>query len=264
MKYRLPIVPVLLASSLPAFAQEHADVLAKQLANPVASLVSVPLQYNVDFGYEPDDGVRQVLNVQPVIPHGLSEDWNLITRVIVPVVYQDDVVGRSSQFGLGDTTPSFFFSRKQPTAGGWIFGFGPVFLLPTATDSLLGTKKWGAGPTGLALRQTETGWTYGALVNHLWSFAGDEDRSDISSTFIQPFLARQFHGGRTLTFNVESTYDWKGEQWTVPVNLVYSKVTKIGSQTVSFAGGVRGYADAPEGGPDWGLRFVVTLLFPEH
>ena len=184
--------------------------------------------------------------------------------MIVPVVYQDDVIANSSQFGLGDTTPSFFFSRKQPTAGGWIFGFGPVLLLPTATDDLLGTKKWGAGPTGLALRQTDTGWTYGALVNHLWSFAGDDDRADISSTFVQPFLAKQFAGGRTLTLNAESTYDWKSEQWTVPVNLVYSKVTRIGHQTLSFAGGVRGYADAPDGGPDWGLRFVVTLLYPQH
>ena len=107
-------------------------------------------------------------------------------------MYQDDVFGNSgSQFGLGDVTPSFFFSPKEPVAGGWIVGAGPVFLLPTATDELLGGEKWGAGPTVLALRQTPAGWTYGALVNHIWSVAGDDDRSDISSTFLQPFLAKQ-------------------------------------------------------------------------
>ena len=176
-------------------AQENADVLAKQLSNPVASLISVPLQYNVDFDIGSEDGTKQTLNIQPVIPASFSADWNLITRVIVPVIDQDDVFGDSGhQFGLGDTTPTFFFSPKKPTAGGWILGAGPVFLLPTATDELLGTDKWGIGPSALALKQTPTGWTYGALVNHIWSVAGDEDRADISSTFLQPFLAKAVSG----------------------------------------------------------------------
>jgi hypothetical protein len=112
------------------------------------------------------------------------------------------------------------------------------------------------------LKQTPAGWTYGALVNHIWSVAGDDDRSAISSTFLQPFLAKQFPGGRTLTLNLESTYDWKGEDWNVPVNVIYSKVTKIGGQMLSFAGGARYYVETPGDGPDWGLRFAVTLLFP--
>ena len=247
-----------------AYGQDNADELAKQLSNPVASLISVPLQYNIDFDIGSEDGTKQALNIQPVIPASLSDDWNLITRVIVPVIDQDDVFGDSgNQFGLGDTTPTFFFSPKKPTAGGWMLGFGPVFLLPTATDDLLGADKWGIGPSALALKQTKTGWTYGALVNHIWSVAGDDDRADISNTFLQPFLAKQFLGGRTLTLNFESTYDWKGETWTVPINLTYSKVTRIGGQMISFAGGARYYLETPGEGPDWGLRFVVTLLFPE-
>jgi hypothetical protein len=240
------------------------EALARQLSNPVSSLISVPFQYNADFGYDADDGVQQKLNIQPVIPTALNDRWNLISRVIVPVVYQDDVIPNSSQFGLGDITPSFFFSPREPTASGWTWGVGPVFLLPTATDDLLGTEKWGAGPTLVALKQTEGGLTFGALVNHIWSFAGDDDRDDVSATFLQPFIAKQFPGARTLTFNLESTYDWEHAQWTVPLNVTYSKVLSVGGQRLSLAGGVRGYLDAPDGGPDWGVRLVLTLLYPTH
>jgi hypothetical protein len=248
--------------TLPALAQENADVLAKQLSNPVAALISVPLQLNADFGFGDDDGSRYTLNVQPVIPTALNDQWNLVSRIIMPVIYQDDVIADSTQSGLGDITPTFFFSPRAPGPGGMIWGVGPVFLLPSATDDLLGTEKWGIGPSALALVQTEGGLTYGALVNHIESVAGEENRADVSNTFIQPFIAKQFSGGRTLTFNAESTYDWEGEQWTVPLIVVYSKVTKIGDQMLSFAGGARVYVEKPDNGPDWGVRFVVTLLYP--
>ena len=246
-----------------AYAQENTDELAKKLNNPVSSLISVPLQYNIDFNIGPENGTKQYLNIQPVIPTSISTDWNLITRVIVPVVYQNDVFGNSGdQFGLGDITPTFFFSPKKPVAGGWIVAVGPVFLLPSATDELLGSDKWGVGPSVLGLRQTEDGWTYGALANHIWSVAGGSNRSEISSTFLQPFLAKQFPGGRTITLNLESTYDWYGEKWNVPMNLSYSKVTRWGNQMVSYAGGVRYFFETPGDGPDWGVRLVLTLLFP--
>lgn len=251
-----------------AVAQEggaqDADALAKALSNPVAALISVPLQLNYDSGYGAGgDGDRFTLNIQPVIPVGISDDWNMISRTIVPVISQSDVVGDSSQSGLGDTVQSLFFSPKEPTASGWIWGLGPAFLLPTATDDLLGAEQWAIGPTGVALKQTESGWTYGALFNHLVSVAGDDDRADVNATFLQPFASKSLGGGKTLTFNLESTYDWESEQWNVPVNVMYSKVGKIGSQLVSWAAGGRAYLDTPEGGPDWGVRVALTLLYPK-
>ena len=239
--------------------------LAKKLANPIAALISLPFQLNYDQDIGPtDDGSKITLNVQPVIPFSLNEDWNLISRTIVPVIDQQDIFpGAGDQFGLGDTVQSLFFSPKAPSGSGWIWGVGPVFLLPTGTDDLLSAEKWGAGPTAIALKQ-EGPWTYGGLFNHIWSFAGESDRSDISNTFLQPFVSYTTPTAVTFALNAESTYDWKSEQWNVPVNLMASKVTKFGSQLVSIQGGLRYYVESTDGGPEGlGFRLAFTLLFPK-
>lgn len=266
-KNRVGIACLIPAFTLPmsTVMAQDADELAKQLSNPVASLISVPFQNNFDFGGgRDDDGFRYTLNVQPVIPVSISEDWNMISRTILPILYQEDYVddGGWDQTGLGDTLQSLFFSPKAPTASGMIWGVGPAFLLPTGTNDSLGSEKWGAGPTGLFLFQKST-WTYGVLANHIWDVAGDEDPADISSTFIQPFLAYGAGGGITYTVNTESTYDWEHEQWTVPVNFMVTKVTKLGGQMVSLGGGLKWVAEAPEGGADWGVRLNIVLLFPK-
>src|ERR1700759_634797 len=206
---RLAVLLTALSAGLPcASAQDEgpnsASDLANKLSNPVASLISVPFQNNVDFG--PGGSARDVLNIQPVVPFSISEDWNLITRNILPITGEDSDFspnGRSA-FGLGDTTSSFFFSPKAPTSDGWIWGVGPVALLPTATKDVLGTGKFGLGLTAVLLKQ-QAGWTYGALVNQIWSVAGPDGRPSVSSAFLQPFLGYTWKSGFSLTGNAEST-----------------------------------------------------------
>lgn len=237
--------------------------LAKKLANPIADLISIPFQFNYDEGYGSKDAGVLRLNVQPVIPISLSDEWNLITRTIVPVIYQDSFAdGVDSEFGLGDTVQSFFFSPKKPIDG-WTWGVGPVFNWPTATDDQLGSEKWGAGPTAVVLKQ-ENGWTYGLLANHIWSFAGDSDRDEINATFLQPFLSYTFPTATTIGLNTESTYNWASSQWTVPINLIVGQMVRFGKLPVNFQLGGRWYAESPDGGPEWGVRFQLTFLLPAH
>jgi hypothetical protein len=250
-------------ASAAASDESSAAELSKKLSNPISSLISVPFQFNYDFGLGPDgDGVKSTLNIQPVVPVSIGKDWNMIVRTILPVVTQFDVSARgSNQFGLGDTTQSFFFSPKNPGPSGIIWGAGPAILYPTATDQLLGGDKWGLGPTFVVLKQSGKN-TFGMLANHIWSVAGNDQRDNISSTFIQPFFAHNTPNGMTYSINSETTYNWETDQWTVPVNVLVAKTTTVGKQPVQVGVGGRYYFEKPEGGPDWGIRFVLTMLFP--
>ena len=233
--------------------------LAMKLQNPIAAMISVPLQNNWDFGIGPADAMRYTCNIQPVIPFSISKDWNLITRTIMPVIYAEEPVkGFGDKSGLGDITQSFFFSPKAPV-GGWIIGAGPVGYYPTATDSALGAGQWGAGPTIVALRQRH-GFTYGMLANHIWSVTGWTDEH-INATYLQPFFSYTTKMHTTFAVNTESTYNWEADQWTVPVHAIVKQMVKIGGAPMQFEFAYRYYAERPAGGPDWGLRFTVTFLF---
>lgn len=244
---------------------ENADAseLAKKLSNPVASLISFPMQGNFDFGVGAGSGWRFTLNVQPVIPIKLSENWNLISRTIIPVIHQAGVTGpNSSQSGLGDTVQSLFFSPNKSEP--FIWAVGPVILIPTATDASLGTQKWGLGPTVLLLKQ-KSGWTVGFLANHIWSVAGKSNRADVNGTFVQPFVSYSTKDAWTYGVNTESTFDWNSNSWSVPINFSVSKLVRFGKQPFSFGGGPKCWVTTPSGGPEGcGLRFIVTALFPKR
>ena len=244
----------------PAPAADSAAELAKKLANPIANLISVPFQSNWDVGTGAANGSKMVLNVQPVVPFRLSEDWNLITRYIVPVVSQFDVKGAStSESGLGDAVVTGFLS---PSKGGITWGVGPAFLIPTATDDALGSGKLGIGPSVVALRQSG-GWTIGGLANHLVSVAGSEDRGNVNATFLNPFFTYNWKSGAGITLNVEYTHDWENDVDVLVLNFpTFSGVTKFGKQTVSFAISPR-FHFAPETRPDYGVRAAVILVFPK-
>jgi hypothetical protein len=256
------------AISVETSEEQANEDLANQLSNPQAALISMPFQNNFDWGSGPnEDGFQWKMNVQPVVPISLNDDWNLIWRTILPVISQKDIAGTpenpsGTQTGIGDILTSLWISPTAPTSSGWTWGVGSAINLKTASSSLLGTGKWGLGPTVVALKQ-DNGWTYGVLANHLWDVAGDSGRSDLNNTFIQPFLGYTTDDAVTYNINSESLYNWDAEQWTVPFNLTVAKLVEIGNQPVQFLLGGRYYADAPENGPKWGLRAQVTLLFPK-
>ena len=242
--------------------------LAKQALNPVAALYSLPVQYNWNQKMGASgDGIRSVTNIQPVLPFSLNDDWNLISRTILPIIDQHGLVsgGLADKGGVGDTTQSVFFSPKKPGKNGWVWGAGPVLLMPTGSDKRLSSEQWGLGPTVVALKQAN-GWTRGVLANHLWSLdhSPANDKARVNLTYLQPFLSYTTASYTSFGINTESTYDWQAREWDVPINLFVTQLFKVGRQPMSIQVGPRYWADSPEeGAHGWGFRVAYTLLFPK-
>lgn len=244
-------------------AQDEAAELAKKLANPIASLISVPFQNNLDQGIGPLKGSRYTLNIQPVIPIAISSNLNLISRVILPVVSQYNISGiNKHESGISDIVASTFFSPTN-SKNGFTWGAGPVLLFPTGTNDYLTGKKFGVGPTIVALKQTG-GWTIGALWNQIWSVSGSSNREDISQMFVNPFLAYNWKTGAGLTGNLEWTQNWQSNRANVWFSPMFSGLTSFGKQKVSFAVGPKFNLAAPdEVRAKMGLRASLVLLFPK-
>ena len=251
------------SSGQPAAAGDDAD-LAKKLSNPISDLVSVPFQFNWEQNVGPDKQTRFILNVQPVMPFSLTPKVNLIARVIVPFVSQPPlVVGGTAASGVSDILTSFFLSPN--TGGSFTWGAGPVMSLPSTTQPTLGTEKWSAGPTIVVLKQAGP-WTVGALWNQLWSFSGNTSREDVNQMFVQPFLAYTTTKALTITVQSESVGNFKADtdQWTVPINLLFSRVATFGAFPASYQVGFGGYVVHPEAGPSWKIRGAIVLLLPRR
>ena len=242
-------------------AAESAD-LAKKLSNPVSDLVSVPFQFNWEQNVGPAKQTRFILNVQPVMPFAINKDWNLIARVIVPLVSQPALLANGEPtFGVSDVLTSFFFSPSKGVPFTW--GAGPAISLPSTSEPTLGSGKWSAGPTAVVLKQSGP-WTYGALWNQVWSFSGDPARADVSQMFFQPFLAYQATHTVTLTVQSESTANWEADEdtWTVPINFLVAKLSSFGVFPASYQMGFGVFPVHPDIGPSWKVRGAIVILLP--
>ncbi len=256
------LVTLLIAAPLWA-AEQDSEELAKAAQNPIANMISVPFQNNLNFNYGPQGSPQNILNIQPVIPVELSSDWNLITRTIMPVVSQPAFGPRQdSQFGLGDTQFSAFFSPAK--SGKIIWGVGPIAQLPTHTDSRLGSPLWGLGPTAVALR-IDGDWVYGGLINNVWSLGGSGSKA-YNNFLLQPFVNYNF--GKTGTYLVSApilTANWKTGDWVVPLGGGMGQIFRVfGKLPVNSS--LQAYYNVahPENlGPEWTLRFQVQFLFPK-
>jgi hypothetical protein len=270
------LVAIIMCCATAAMAEGDESELAKKTQNPVSDLISVPFQNNWNFDVGPLERTQYVLNIQPVIPIPLNEDWNLITRTIIPIISQPAffreappglpsfVPDDDRTTGLGDINFSAFFSPAKPSK--LIWGIGPTFLLPTATDDTLGSERWGAGPAAVALT-IQGPWVYGALVNNIWSFAGDEDREDVNTFLLQPFVNYNLPKGWYLSSVPIITANWEADdsddRWTVPVGGGFGKILRIGKLPVNFQLQAFYNVEKPEFGADWQLRFQVQFLFPK-
>jgi hypothetical protein len=255
-----------LLAAAPARAELSAEELAKLAQNPVGNLISVPFQNNTNFNYGPEKGTQNILNIQPVIPISVNEEWNIITRTILPVIWQPSLgPGIDSETGIGDTTFTAFLSPAKP--GEWIWGAGPVVQLPTNSNAVLGNRNWGMGASGVVLRiKHGDPWVYGVLVNNVWSLTSSEQGGSYNNGLIQPFVNYNFPDGVYLTSAPIWTVNWKadgGNQWTVPLGGGVGKIFHLDKLPVNTQLSAYYNVVKPDFGANWQLRAQVQLMFPK-
>jgi len=262
----------LLAAAFAACGAAHAALSAEELAklaqNPVGNLVSVPFQNNTNFNVGPLSGTQNLLNIQPVIPIDLNKDWNIITRTIIPVLWQPEFMpGQGSTFGLGDMQFSAFLSPADPGPSGLIWGAGAILQAPTNTDDVLGNKNWGLGPTAVVLKlEKGNPWVYGALLNNVWALSSSKQGGRYNNFLLQPFLNYNFPGGMYLTSSPVVTANWEADsnqRWTVPLGGGIGKIFHLGALPVNTQIGAYYNVVHPDNGATWQMRLQVQFMFPK-
>jgi len=252
------------AIATPARAELSAEELAKLAQNPVGNLISVPFQNNTNLNVGPDNRTQNILNIQPVIPISVSDEWNIITRTIVPVISQPLPDGERTN-GIGDTAFTAFLSPAKP--GSFIWGAGPVVQLPTNSNSDLGNKNWGLGPSVVVLRlEKGNPWVYGVLANNIWSLSDSQQGGSYNNGLLQPFANYNFAGGFYLTSAPIITANWKAEnsqRWTVPVGGGVGKIFHLGKLPVNTQLSAYYNVVTPDDGPNWQIRAQVQFMFPK-
>ena len=251
------------------------DKARKAAQNPIASMISIPLQENWNFGIGPANRTQNIFNIQPVFPFSLGSHLNLITRWVTPIIAQPYAIPipqasgpaiqhQATAYGLGDMQPQFYFSPKTSSKVTW--GAGPLFQLPTATNTnLLGQGKFGIGPTFVALAQPSK-WTIGVLANNVWSVAGHQNRADVNQFLIQPFINYNLKHAWYLSFSPTMTANWEknnGGRWVVPLGGGPGRVWRLGHQAVNVQTFFYGNVVHPQGASPWTFKMTFTLLFPK-
>jgi hypothetical protein len=264
---------LLATAAFPAHAQED-DNLMEEARNPLADMISLPIQNEIYFGVGPDDESVNVTTFQPVYPINLNNGWNITTRTLVPLLYIPESVeglnilpqgiGGDTEFGLGDINFSAFFSPAKPK--GLIWGLGPSINFPTATDELLGSEKWSAGPSAVVLKQTEK-WNFGVLYRHLWSFAGEDDRADVNQSLLQPWVVYSLNEEWYVLSESVITANWEeddsDQRFVVPIGGGIGRVFYIGKQAVDVSLSYYHNIEKPDAGAEDVIRFSVNFLWPK-
>jgi hypothetical protein len=253
-------------AALPAHAEMSAEELAKLAQNPVGNLISLPFQNNTNLNFGPDKGTQNILNIQPVIPISVSPEWNIITRTIVPVIHMPSLgPDIDSKDGMGDIVFTAFLSPAKP--GHWIWGAGPVLQLPTNSNSDLGNKNWGLGPSVVVVHMAhDDPWVYGVLVNNVWSLTSNKQGGSYNNGLIQPFINYNFKEGFYLTSSPVLTVDWNadsGQQWTVPIGGGVGKIFHLGKLPVNTQLSAYYNVVRPDFQANWQIRAQVQLMFPK-
>ena len=269
MQYRICVatfVAVAVLTAATARAEMTEEELAKLAQNPVGNLISLPFQNNTNLNFGPDKGTQNVLNIQPVVPVSISDDWNIITRTILPVIWQPSLgPDDSAVSGIGDVQFTAFLSPAKP--GAWIWGVGPIVQAPTNSNNKLGNDNWGVGPSFVVLHlEHGSPWVYGVLLNNVWSTSSNKQGGSYSNGLIQPFINYNFEGGLYLTSSPIAIVNWKAEgsqQWTVPIGGGVGKIFHFGKLPVNTQISAYYNVAKPDFGPNWQIRAQVQLMFPK-